>query len=405
MAKKAKRADGRIAMQIYLGTFDGKRKYKTVYGKTQKEAKAKADEIRIRYGKGLDVDAQRDTLHDWAEKWLKVKSTKVSSGRLTTYKCNLKHFESLACMPLCKIRAYDVQEIISELAVYNPNTGKPASKKTLLGIRSSISQVFDMAIANRILDYNPVRAVEISDVQPPKERDALTVEERQWIVDTPHKAQTAAMIMMYAGLRRGELLALQWHDVDLREKTINVNKVVVFEKNKPIVKPTGKTKNSIRIIDMPYILVEYLCVAKISASSIYVCPNSKGQLMTETSWRNMWRSYIGTLNRKYGDFSVLAKQPKSKYSPRSVPIVIRPFTAHWLRHTYATMLYCAGVDVVTAQQQLGHADISTTLNFYTHLDKKFKRKNMTKLDYYIEGKPSVSIKCKSDASQAFLEVQ
>ena len=57
--------------------------------------------------------------------------------------------------------------------------------------------------------------------------------------------------------------------------------------------------------------------------------------------------------------------------------------AHWLRHTFATMLYFAGVDILTAKEQLGHADIKTTLAIYTHLDKKHKRKEIDKLDVYL----------------------
>ncbi|WP_304509631.1 tyrosine-type recombinase/integrase, partial [Anaerotignum sp.] len=61
------------------------------------------------------------------------------------------------------------------------------------------------------------------------------------------------------------------------------------------------------------------------------------------------------------------------------------FTAPWLRHTYATMLYLARVDVLTSKEQLGHSDVQTTLNIFTHLDGKHKRKSMDKLNIYIVG--------------------
>jgi site-specific recombinase XerD len=69
----------------------------------------------------------------------------------------------------------------------------------------------------------------------------------------------------------------------------------------------------------------------------------------------------------------------SKYIRERVVLTIPPFTAHWLRHTFATMLYLAGVNVEVAKEQLGHSDIKTTLNIYTHLDKIYKIKNMNKL--------------------------
>lgn len=68
--------------------------------------------------------------------------------------------------------------------------------------------------------------------------------------------------------------------------------------------------------------------------------------------------------------------------------MIPSITAHWLRHTFATLLYLAGVDVLTARDQLGHSDIKTTLEIYTHLDKIYKRHSMDKLSRYISGEKS-----------------
>ena len=74
-------------------------------------------------------------------------------------------------------------------------------------------------------------------------------------------------------------------------------------------------------------------------------------------------------------------------------MVIRTFTPHELRHTFCTLLYKAGVDVITARDQMGHKDISVTQGIYTHLDKTEKKRKMVQLDRYLEKQ------CKSDASQ------
>ena len=76
--------------------------------------------------------------------------------------------------------------------------------------------------------------------------------------------------------------------------------------------------------------------------------------------------------------------PERKYSPTKTPQFISRFTPHQLRHTYATLLYVSGVDVLTASQLLGHSNITTTLAIYTHLDKKFKELNIKKFDNYIK---------------------
>ena len=72
-----------------------------------------------------------------------------------------------------------------------------------------------------------------------------------------------------------------------------------------------------------------------------------------------------------------------KYSPEKLPMVIETFTAHQLRHTYITMLYMAGIDVLTAKEQAGHADIQTTLGIYTHLNSEYKLHNLTKFDLFL----------------------
>ena len=67
-------------------------------------------------------------------------------------------------------------------------------------------------------------------------------------------------------------------------------------------------------------------------------------------------------------------------------MLIPAFTAHWLRHTFITMMYLAGVDILTAKEQAGHQDIETTMGIYTHLDSKFKKKNIEKMNDFLNDK-------------------
>ena len=150
---------------------------------------------------------------------------------------------------------------------------------------------------------------------------------------------------------------------------------------KPCIKSYTKTEAGMRTVDIPKKLADYL--ASQPHKGLLVCPSAKGHMLTETAWKRMWESYIKDLNIKYGNFDDFVDRPKSKCIPGGVPIVIPEFTAHWLRHTFATILYLAGVDVVTAKEQLGHSDIKTTLDIYTHLDSEYKRRSMSKLDDYL----------------------
>ena len=133
MPKKTntRRADGRYSVQIYLGNDEnGKRRYKTVYGKTQKEANEKANNLKLQLGKGLDISAADDKFALWAKRWLESKKRDIGNSQYKSYVGYLNHLNAyLGAIPLTDIRLYNVQEVIDELFKRNPNTGKPSSKK------------------------------------------------------------------------------------------------------------------------------------------------------------------------------------------------------------------------------------------------------------------------------------
>lgn len=390
--KNTTRTDGRIAVQVYLGMIDGKRKYKTVYGRTQKEADAKALQIKIEMNKGLDVSSDQDTFSKWADNWLKIKETSsVSEGQYKNYKRTTKKLkEQIGDKSIKKLRTQDFQEIITTLTSENPFTGEPSAKRTLKFIKSTAQQIVRLAIVNRVIDYNPVDAVEIPQEAAEEHRRALTDEEQQWIVSTIHRAQRAAMIMMYSGLRRGELIPLTWNDIDFEKKTIRINKAVESKNGKFEVKPMTKSAAGMRTIDIPQKLVDFL--KSQPHESVLVCPSVKGKMMSESGWKALWESYMKTLNNKYGERTLADRKKMLKPGQRKFDMTIPPITAHWLRHTFATLLYFAGVDVMTARDQLGHADVKTTLSIYTHLDAQYKRKSMSKLDDFLDGASHMQVK-------------
>jgi integrase len=394
MARKirnAVRKDGLIQVQIYLGRNEnGKRKYKTVYGRTQREADDKATQVKVALRKGLNVGAEHETFGVWAGRWLQVKSAEVSAACCVMYKSAVKHLNGyLEYAEIAKVRTIDIQGIISDLAARNPNTGKPASKRTLNIIKGTAAQIMQLAIDNRVMDYNPAQPVKVPNVRQEKTRRALTEREQLWIEELPHRARRAAVIMMYAGLRRGELIALTWSDIDLNARTISVNKSVEVIGGAFALKHTAKTDAGTRIIDIPQKLVDFLKTEK--REGLHVCISAKGTTHTPSSWDRMWDSYLADLNMKYGDFSPFVKRPKSKFDPAGVPFAIPKITPHWLRHTFCTLLYLAGVDVLTAMKQMGHADIKTTMQIYMHLDAKHKRRAMNRLDDYLNNASSIQV--------------
>ncbi|MCM1329991.1 MAG: site-specific integrase [Ruminococcus sp.] len=392
MVKNATRKDGRVKSAVYLGNG----KYKYVYASSNRELERKVQEVKLKLGKGVDVSAERDTFGEWAERWLKLKKLDISAKRFAAYQYNVKHFDSISHMPINKIRTADIQDIISEAAVNG------AAKQTLSQYKSVCRQIIQLAVDNRVLDYNPAIAVKIPKQAAKTTKRALTEQEQEWILSpTDHRGQRAAMIMMFAGLRRGELIPLLWTDIDLENKTITVNKSVEMINSRPEVKNSTKTASGMRVVHIPQLLADYLATQDKN-NSFLVCPNAHGTMYTETAWKRMWQSYISELNFKFGDFSGVMvtdkngqltefKLPASRFAPQKIPMVIPPITAHWLRHTYITMLYLAGVDVMTAKEQAGHADIKTTMQIYTHLDNEYKSVQIGKLDEYLNNKNSPDV--------------
>lgn len=389
-ARNKKREDGRLQSKVYLGNG----KYKYVYAATNKELQQKIDELKTKLGKGIDVSAENDTFGFWSDRWIELKRMDVTEKRWRSYDSRRHYLDELAYQPIGKIKTAQIQKIIVDCATQpSEATGKPLARQTLINLKNIASQIFKLAIANRVTEFNPAENVKVPKETPKEIRQPLSDEQQLWVRETPHRAQTAAMIMMYAGLRRGELMALTWSDIDLKNRTITVNKAVEFAGNTGKVVPTTKTESGMRTVYIPDILVEYL--KNQPRKTFLVSCQVSGKLHSETSWKRMWESYMNTMNAKYGDFSsIIGTAPKKSQKKR--PMIIPTFTPHQLRHTYITMLYLAGVDVMTAKEQAGHSDIQTTLNIYTHLDKNHKQKNIDKLNNFLNG-CQMGVKSKENA--------
>lgn len=373
-----KRRDGRYMMQIYLGMVDGKRKYKSVYGATPKEVEAKAEEVRAMMGKGLDIVAQRDKFSQWADDLYRIKAASgVTQGQKQNYYHTIEWWkEQFAPYSISDVRADDIERAL----LWMQENGYAA--RTINFYRSVITQIMERAVG-RAIQNNPAKLVQLSGMgQAAEKRRALTEEEQGWIWDTPHRAQPAAIIMMLSGLRRGELSALTWADVDTVNQTITVNKTVEYPPDgKAYIRNMTKSAAGMRVVYIPRKLADYLDT--LPRSNLLVYPSASGRMMTTSAWKAVWQSYMAELNRKYGQRTPADLERMKKPGRHKLDMTIPPITLHWLRHTFCTLMYFAGVDAVQACAQMGHADVTTTLKIYTHLDQQHKRRSMDKLDAYL----------------------
>ncbi len=381
MPKSKRRADGRYCRQIYIGKSpDGKRKYHTIYATTAKEADRLAAEYRAALGRGLDPHSKARTVKDLLDALI---ASKAAQGvGISWQRClanHIGHLRPIWAIPADKVRTADVQAVLNKLAQ------EGLSHKTISQIAGTLSAAFRLAIPE-VVQYNPCDKAVVPAGKPAKRREWLDEERQAWVLSTPHRAQRAAMVMMLAGLRRGEATALTWADVDLDSRTITVNKSWDFAAGR--VKGP-KTAAGERVVHIPRLLADYLRAEReADPSTLYVVHTSTGGRMTDIAWRRMWDSYMSDLNVKYGYHGAVnkyatRKKDKSGKEQGALPMVIRTFTPHELRHTFCTLLYMAGVDVLTARDQMGHASVQVTQEIYTHLDAKHKARKMEALDGYL----------------------
>ena len=373
MRTNKKGMDGRYRYRICIGKDEhGKPKYKNFYAATARDAKRAADAYRAAISSGMDPAQQKATLATLYRNLIAVKTAKgISKKSLDRYEDNLKSWGDLIDVPAGDLKPADFQRRLNELASWHDGH-PPLSHFTLSNLRSSAKAAYDLAIPEVVL-YNPITKTTCPAGAPPEVRTPITDEQQRWIRETPHAAQRAAMLLLYSGLRRSEATALTWADVDLQEATITDTKGYEFSSKKT---KCPKTASGTRVVSIPQLLVDYLKTQQDGC--LYVLHNRKGERLTEQGWKRLWQSYMQDLNVKYG---YDGKQSKNR--PGGLPMVIDTFTPHQLRHTFCTLMYFSGVDVLTARDQMGHKDINVTLGIYTSLDKKFKKKKINLLDGYL----------------------
>lgn len=318
----------------------------------------------------FDTGDGQNTFRFWGEKFLLKKHGKVSPSQIRSLKCYLNHaYDFFGDMPINEVQSEHVDNMLDTLTEYNPNTKKPASHQYLIDVRGATSSVFELAIDKDAISKNPAKKCEISKYAPKKERRSLTIVEQKLIVCTPHRARIGALIMMLAGLRKGELIPLTWDDIHLDGLFISITKSVEETSyNHYTVKSGTKNGKWGRNVSITIDLALEIEKAKKYALSKYVCCQIDGSMHTPTSWRRMWSNYIKT---------IIEINPSAKQTG------ISEITAHYLRHTYATLLYISGVDLETACKLLGHANIKTTLAIYMHLEEMMVIKSVDQLDDYV----------------------
>lgn len=321
------------------------------------------------------------TFREMSELWFKNTQVSLTYTYIAELKSMINHLNLiLGDKMIDSITTLDIGNMIVNLSIKNPNTQKPASKSFLTKIVNVIFNIFELAVDSNVITKNPAKGKKfIPKNAPQKEVGAISKNEQKLIINTEHRCQIAAMIMMFAGLRVSELLALEWSNIDFNNKQIKVKQHAVrVSANKYEIQRATKN-GTCRNVTIPKQLILYLLNEKKKATSSFVFPKKDGTLNTPSSWRSAWVSYNNTLNYQY----YLQFDPTaSKYDPKGIPKLIN-INAHQLRHTYATLLYVSQTDILTAKNLLGHSTVQLTLDTYTHLDQEYKKLDISNFDRYL----------------------
>ena len=233
----------------------------------------------------------------------------------------------------------------------------PAAYTQIIGIVKSILDYalrLDMIKSNPMLYViKPKRQATISD----KHNNYYNKQELKKFLDvakdTSLKKYALFRLLSYSGMRAGECLALAWHDLDYKNNTIAINKTLARIKDKLVIQ-TPKTKASNRVISLDTETIQVLKMWQLEQRKqlLKLGINSMNKHQLIFSNGNNEYIYSGTVRKS---IKILAKKAG-----------IHSITTHGFRHTHATLLFASGLDIKQVQARLGHSNVQTTLNIYTH---------------------------------------
>lgn len=334
------------------------------------------------------IRPQKMIFSDFVEEWKKKYASNLAG---TTYgnherKLNDHIIPIIGHMEMSKINELILLNLLTNLQRKDGKKGD-LSFHSKQDIYRTLQSIFKYAVEWKVIKENPMK-----NIKKPKPKDT-EYDEREdlQVYDENETAQLMTLIQdledhwrlmftlaLVAGLRRGELLGLEWKCVDFINNQIQIKQTIVLTKNGPHIKKT-KSKSSRRIVTLPNSMMEEL--------KTYRKQWVKNKLKFADKWTEEEHEWVFCNNT---GTHLYPSSPTNRWSKFLKEKNFRYIRLHDLRHTSASLLIAQGVHAKIISERLGHSDISITMNTYGHAFKTADRAAADKLDFLF--KPQSKIK-------------
>ena len=260
--------------------------------------------------------------------------------------------------------------------VFESVGGGSLSSKTILHYHRLISAILQVAVQWQVIPSNPCSRVKAPRVER-KEAEYFDDEEAVYILQKINEESPAhkAMIyvLLYTGMRRGELCGLEWSDIDFENDIIRIRNNSVYISGKGITTTTPKTESSVRLDKVPHVVMEVLQEHK-HAQNIQ-------RIAMGADWQNTQRIFT-----KINGAPIFPDTVSSWFKGFLKKIGIEGRSLKSLRHTNASLMIASGVDVRTVAGRLGHSQTSTTTNIYAHMIRSANEKAADAIGHLLTSK-------------------
>ena len=349
---------------------DGKRV--ALYAKTPEELFDKVEEAKRQIEEAI-FRRSTPTVAEYCEKWLVIQSGRIRSTTLVDYTSKVKNYiiKPLGDKYMAAVTADDIKLALVPVAQKSGSVYK--------SVNMLYKSIFDSAVESNVISTSPCQGISWKGGKPQKEREALTDEQVEKLLAAIKGLPPYVFVMigLYAGLRREEILGLQWDCVylDAEAPYLSVRRAWHSEHNRPVISTELKTNAARRDVPLPDQLVECLREAKEKSQSDFVVANRDGGPLSYTQFKRVWqyivtrstkeRTYVRYVNGQKITHTVTpVLGEKAAHNGTVVYSLDFQVTPHQLRHTYITNLIYASVDPKTVQYLAGHENSQITMDIY-----------------------------------------